>query len=127
TQRRATLPSTRVEEDDVAGRDLHPLHSFERLEILAVDGGSRFQPALRGGLAGQSRGVEQDAASDDAVFRRVDTAARAAASRLDVLHGHAVVTLAVHHDVAVHGVEMTVNYSMVRARVLVPVQCDVRG
>src|SRR6185436_6505364 len=78
TQRRATLPSTRVEQDDVAGRDLHPLHSFERLEILAVDGRSRFQPALRGGLAGQSRGVEQDAARDDAIFQG-DTAARAAA------------------------------------------------
>src|SRR5262245_12514092 len=97
-QRRPSLPSAGVEQDDVARRDLYVLEPFERLEVLAMDGRSRFQPALRGGLARQSRSVEQDAARHDAIFQRVDAAARTAASRLDVLDGHAVVALAVHHD-----------------------------
>src|SRR6185369_520914 len=86
TERRAALPPARVKQDDVARRDLHALHSFQRLEIRSVDRRSGLEPPLRGGLAGQPRGVEQDGPCHYAIFQGVDAAAWTAASRLDLLH-----------------------------------------
>ena len=121
TQRGAPLPTARIEKDDVARRHLHVLQLFQGLEVFPMDGRSRLEPPLRSGLPRQARRIEEDGAGDHAIFQSIDIPFRATARGLDVFHRPAVVSLAVHHDVTVHGIQMAVNHAMIRARILVSI------
>ena len=87
-----------------------------------MDGRSGLQPALWSSLPRQARRIEQNGPRDDAILQGIDTPFRAATRGLDLFHRHAVISLAFHHDVTVHGVKMAVTHPMVRARVLVSVR-----
>ncbi len=123
---RPALPASGVEQDDVARRDLHTLDLFERLDIRPMHCRARLEPTLTGALSRQERGIEQDAARDNPVLQGVDAASRTPASRLDIVHRHAVVSPAVQHDVTVDGIQVAVRNAVIGAVVLVAIQCDGR-
>src|SRR5881397_1570460 len=125
-QRGAPFPAARIKQDHVAGRNSHVLDLLQHLEILPVDGCARLQPSLGTRPSRKTRGVEQNAASHNAVLQRVDTASGTAAGSLDVIHRYAVVAFTVGHDVTVHRIEMAVNDSVIATRILVAIQSDTR-
>src|SRR6266571_2155797 len=92
-----------------------------------MDRCSGLQPTLCGGLSRQKCGIEQNAARDDAVFQGIDTSSRTTARGLDLIHGYAVITLAVGHDVTIHRIEMAVDNAVIAAAILVTIQSDTRA
>src|SRR5439155_19330361 len=120
-QRGPPFPPARVEQDDVARRNFDALDFFQRLEVLPVDRCSGLQPTLCRNLSRQKCGIEQNAARDDAVFQGIDTSSRTTARGLDLIHGYAVITLAVGHDVTIHRIEMAVDNAVIAATILITI------
>ncbi len=127
TSRRAALPSARVEKNDIARRDLHALHFFQRLEIFPMNRGTWLQPTLRGSLPRQTRRVEQDTTRDHAILQCVDAAPWTTSRGLDFLHRDAVVSPAVNHDVTIQCVKVAMNDAMIGSAVLISVQTHSRA
>src|SRR5947209_10839992 len=92
-----------------------------------MDRCSGLQPTLCGGLSRQKCGIEQNAARDDAVFQGIDTSSRTTARGLDLIHGYAVITLAVGHDVTIHRIEMAVDNAVIAATILITIWSDTRA
>ena len=122
-ERRPPLPAAGVQQDDVARLDPHALDALQLLEIRGADRRAGLHPAPPGVvLARQQRGVEQDAAREDALPELVDASLGATFRRRHLLDRHPVVALAVEHHVAGDRVEVAVDDAVVGAGVLVAVR-----
>src|SRR5207248_1547316 len=121
SERASPFPAASIEQYDVARGHLHALQLLQRLEVFAMDRCPRFQPTLRSSFSRQARRIEKDASGNDAIFQSIDISLRTATCGLDVLHRSPVVSLAVDHDVTVHGIQVTVNHAVIRAGVLVSI------
>ena len=99
----------RVEKDDVAGFNPHALNLLERLEIGPANGRARFEPSLSGGLTRQQGRIKQNPTGHDPITKGVNTAPRTPTGSHDCLGRHAVVSLAIDHDVAGDRIQMTVD------------------
>ena len=121
------LPTAGVQKDHVTRLHGHTLDGFQCHQILIVDGGARFQPAFRRGLARQQGGIEQHGTGEDAILVGHDAAARATVGGFHFLPAHAVVAHALEHDVTVQGVQVAVNGAVIAAAVLVAIRGAGRG
>src|SRR6266705_5771618 len=92
-----------------------------------MDRCSGLQPTFCSGLSRQKCGIEQNAARDDAVFQGIDTSSRTTARGLDLIHGYAVITLAVGHDVTIHRIDMAVDNAVIAATILITIQSHTRA
>src|SRR5207245_3002557 len=78
---------------------------------------SRIEPPSCSGLSRHGLSSAEDGSGDHAVLQSIDIPFRATARGRDVFHRPAVVSLAVYHDVTVHGIQMAVNDAMIRPRI----------